>query len=204
MPLLAIGAAIAKRALPAIGRAVLGAGKKLGAKTVGGAIARTAGATAATAVAGRLVTTRSPIPQLPAGFAPQGVPRAPVPQRGPVRRTIERILPGGRSGREFTPASDTTDKYGRPVAVFPEVADRLVAPAGYVIVYPYATAEDKGEPVAMLKGAARSMGLWSARPKPPVSGWDMRAINRAHSAQRRVKKLAGKVGFTCAKKGRKC
>jgi len=117
-----------------------------------------------------------------------------------MRRAVESLVPGGRTGREFTPYEGTErDKMGRPIAVYPETAERTVAPSGYVIVEPWGP---NGERIAMLKGAARAMGLWKARPKPPVSGWDMRAITRASSARGRVKKLAGKVGLKTTAKGR--
>lgn len=135
-------------------------------------------------------------PMLPQ-LSPQGIP---VPREGPIGRTISRILPGGRTGREYTPYQGTEiDKAGRPIAVYPDTAERLVAPPGYVIVYPWGQGS---EPLAMLKGAARSMGLWKARPKPPVSGWDMRAITRAAGAKKRVKSLAGKVGLKTSLRGR--
>ncbi len=214
MPLIPLIAGAAK----AIGGAVLrGAAKKAAGRAVGAvgaAIGRAVGAaasrpvltaTAAAAGAGIIRSATTPqIPMLPAGFAPQGGGgRAPVPREGVVGRTISRILPGGMTGREFTPVDGVErDKYGRPIAVFGERAERWVGPRGYVLVRDPNNPD--AEPVFILKGAARAMGLWSARPKPPVSGWDMRAIQRASAASKRVKKLAGKVGFTCSKKGRKC
>lgn len=201
MALLAIAAAIGKRVLPKVGKAI--------ARAVGGArrvasspAARTALtlATGATAIPPIL---RSAVPggppRLPPGFAPQGTQGgAPVPREGVVGRTISRILPGGMTGREFTPYEGAErDRLGRPIAVYPETVERLNAPTGYVIVR-----LPDGSPIAMLKGAARAMGLWKGRPKPPVSGWDMRAIARAKSARGRVKKLAGAVGLATKSKGR--
>lgn len=214
MPLIPLIAGAAKL----IGGAVAGRAVKKAATAVGSAVTRAVGAAAsrpvltsvAGAAAGAAVTpiinrvAGGGIPSLPAGFAPQGGgARAPVPREGVVGRTISRILPGGMTGREFTPVDGVErDKYGRPIAVFGERAERWVGPRGYVLVRDPANPD--AEPVFLLKGAARAMGLWSPRPKPPVSGWDMRAIQRASAASKRVKKLAGKVGFTCAKKGRKC
>lgn len=133
------------------------------------------------------------------GFGPSAPPqggqrRQPEPMEGMVGRGVSRLLPGGLSGREYTPVKGTErDKYGRPIAVYPERRDRMVGPSGYVIVYPFRQGNDTGDPVAMLKGAARAMGLWSAKPKPVVSGYDTRAIARAHRAKKRVAKLAKKV-----------
>lgn len=165
-------------------------------RAIGGAARRPA-TTAAIATAGTAVLTRATggrpgaPPPLPRGFAPQG---APVPREGVVGRTISRILPGGRTGREFTPYEGTErDKIGRPIAVYPDRGERYIVPTGYVLVKN--PQDPDGEPIAVLKGAARALGLWKPRPKPPVSGWDMRAITRAAGAKKRVKALAGKVGL---------
>lgn len=115
-----------------------------------------------------------PMPQLPA---------MPTPGFGGV---VERVLPGGRSGY-----------LGMPMPVIEvEYEERATVPRGYVVV------TVNGEKVGMLKELARKYGLWKPRPKPPVSGWDARAITRAARAQKKVKNLAGKVGYTCKPKGR--
>lgn len=194
MPLPIIGAAVGAVARRLIPKAATWAGKQIG-RAAGAAARRPATAAAAAAGAGAIIR-RVTGGAAPRGFGPPALPQMPTPQRGPVRRTIERVLPGGRSGREFTPYEGTeADKIGRPIAVYPETAERFVAPPGYVIVYPWATRDDRGEPLAMLKGAARAMGLWKPKPKPPVSGWDARAIRRAAGATSRVKRLAKSVGL---------
>lgn len=127
------------------------------------------------------------------GFGPPPLPGGRQPQ-GVVPRTIQRILPGGRSGRELTPYEGTEyDKIGRPIAVYPEPTQRLYVPPGYVVVN--LGTKENPQQIGMLKGVARAMGLWKARPKPPITGYDARAIRRAASAQKRVKKLAGNVGL---------
>lgn len=128
-----------------------------------------------------------------------GVPR--LPQAGP-RGVGRRIVPGGRSGYTYDPYDLNTpsDKLGRPVAVHPEMTERISCPPGYVAVD---LDGDGVKDACVLKGVARSMGLWKSRPKPPISGYDARAIKRAESAKKRVKKLAGNVGFTCSPKGRR-
>ena len=130
-------------------------------------------------------------PSLPGGRQPEGG------FTGTIKRLGERIIPGGRSGRELMPYEGTErDRMGRPIAVYPDKTERLYAPPGYVIVN-MGTAE-KPMPLAVLKGVARSMGLWKGRPKPPISGYDARAIKRAAAAQKRVKRLAGDVGLRMA------
>lgn len=133
-------------------------------------------------------------PALPANSFGGQTP-IPRPVEGAIGRTISRLLPGGLTGYEFTPVNDMTDKVGRPIAVYPRERTSMVGPTGYVVV------DYNGEKIAMLRGMAIRAGLYKAPPKPPVSGYDMRAINRAHAATKRVKKLAGKVGFACAKRG---
>lgn len=192
IPIVGLGIkALGGRLLKGGFKRLLRGGRRLGATTVGGAIARVGGATVGTAAVGRAVANRF---SGPPSFGPQGIPRPPA---GPVQRIGQRIIPGGKTGREFTPFEGAErDKLGRPIAVYPDTGERYVVPTGYVLV------DVNGEKLAMLKGAARAMGLWKPRPKPPVSGWDMRAITRASSARARVKKLAGKVGLKTAAKGR--
>jgi len=154
---------------------------------------------AATSAAAGAVTTIATglinrfLPPVPNSFGPQG--GIPQPKEGIIGRTISRIIPGGMTGREWTPATDLTDKIGRPLAVHPAVRESVVGPAGYVVV------NYNGQAVAMLRSVAIRAGLYRPPPKPPISGWDLRAINRAASAQKRVKKLAGKVGLVTHRKG---
>lgn len=189
MPLPIVAAVGAKVA----GGAVKKAGKWLAGRLFGSK-GKKAASTAIT-IAERVQQGVFPMPTIePSRFGQQNP--FPQPKEGVVGRTISRILPGGNTGLEFTPVDGTeTDKFGRPISVHPDVGERLIAPRGYVIV-----AGPDGEPIAMLKGAARAMGLWSPRPKPPISGYDARAIRRAAGAKKRVSKLARKVGFTVTKK----
>lgn len=134
-----------------------------------------------------------PLPQ----FTPQGRGTPiPQPKEGLLGRLASRLLPGGMTGNEWTPVNDMTDRVGRPLAVYPAERTSVVGPAGYVMV------TMNGERIAMLRPFAIRAGLYRPPPKPPLSGYDMRAIQRAHSAAKRVKKLAGKVGFRCEVKGR--
>lgn len=174
----------------------------VGRQTVGGLARKAAGAGAAAAATAAVSRVARGGPMAPPVLTlQQQRPAQGRPASLPVR-IGQAITPGGRTGREFTPYNDAdTTKAGMPIAVFPEVRERLYAPPGYVIVTIPAT----GERVGMLKGVARQLGLWKPDPKPPVNGWDMRAIRRAAAAQKRVKKLAGQVGFKCAsKKGGRC
>lgn len=176
---------VAKRRLSKSG------GRGFDVRKVGGKWVKVAAPGAATGVA--LRGYRGGPPALP-GVGPR------TPQRGP-RGVGRRIIPGGRSGYTYDPYDLDTpqDKYGRPVAVHPEMTERIKCPPGYVAV----DLDGDGQSDAcMLKGTARAMGLWSSRPKPPISGYDARAIKRAERAKKRVKKLAGNVGYKCTTKGR--
>jgi hypothetical protein len=196
-----IGVAVKAVAGGAIGSAIGRAGSWVG-KQVGSSTGRAVVGGAAAAGAGAVITSYAgggyPPPPPPGMIPGYGSPQLP---EGPISRTISRILPGGKSGKEYQPFEGTEiNRYGQPIAVYPDKAERWKAPPGYVIVYPWGPDQ---QPIAMLKGAARAMGLWHPAPKPPVSGWDMRAIQRAHSAGKRVKSLAKKVGLSVsAKRGR--
>lgn len=182
-----VGGGLIKRAVGGGARKLIGGAAKgiIGAAAASGAVSAAGGAL--TRWRGG-VTTTSFVP-------PQGVPR---PREGPIGRRISQILPGGMSGREFTPVNDMTDRTGRPIAVYPETVEQTRGPSGYVVV----TNPSTGDKIAMLRHFAIRAGLYDAPPKPPVSGYDMRAINRAASARKRVKKLASKVGFACKTRGR--
>lgn len=198
-----VAAPFAKKAAKWVGRQALGAARATGARTIGGAIVRTAGgavvAGAATSAAGAAYDRlRRPGLTPPPGFAPQGgMPQggAPRPREGVVGRTISRVLPGGMTGREFMPYGDLTDKYGRPIAVYPEEIAQVRGPRGYVVV------NYNGERVAIQSRVAQKMGLYTPPAKPPITGADMKAIRRANSARKRVQRTAKMVGLKGCKKG---
>lgn len=178
-----LGGAARRRLSKAAGKVGALAGKAIGL------VARNPGTTAAAggmAIAGVNRLRSGGAPPMPTGFQQPA---------GRIRRVGQRLIPGGKTGLEFTPYEGAeVDRLGRSIAVYPETRDRLYAPPGYVIVRPWGP---EGDVIAMLKGPARAMGLWHPDPKPPVSGWDMRAITRAAAAKKRVKKLSSKVGLSC-------
>lgn len=191
-------AAVAPKAGKWVARQVLGAARATGAKTIGGAVLRTAavtaGAGALTKVAGNVLRpTLAPAPTFgPQG--PQGSFPAPQPREGVAGRVVSRILPGGMTGREFTAYGEMTDKLGRPIAVYPEEVVQVRGPRGYVVV------NVNGERIAVQSRVAVKMGLYTPPPKPPITGADMRAIRRANSATKRVARVAKQVGIKCAKR----
>lgn len=181
--------------IAAAGRVALGAAGALAKRgVIRGSVGRALGG-AAVAGGGAVAIQRGRGRTPPAG--PPGVPRLP---QGGATGVARRVLPGGRSGYTYDPydLNTPTDKLGRPVAVQPELAERIKCPPGYVAVD---LDGDGVKDACVLKGMARSLGLFKSRPKPPISGYDARAIRRAESAKKRVKKLAGNVGYTCAPKG---
>jgi len=189
-----LAAGAARRLVP---KAAAWAGSRLGraATSRAGRVAITLGSGVAVDRAVNRLAGGSGVPSFPTGVSTF---QAPQPREGRIGRTVSRILPGGMTGREFMPATDMTDKIGRPLAVYPEEITQVRGPRGYVVV------TYNGEKVAMLRAVAIRTGLYNPPPKPPLSGYDMRAINRANSARKRVKKLAGKVGFKCASRAGKC
>lgn len=162
-----------------------------GAAPVLQSVGRTAAASVGSTILTGLINRFLPPP--PPSFGPQTP--IPQPKEGALGRFVSRVLPGGMTGREWTPVNDMTDRVGRPLAVYPAERTQVVGPSGYVMV------TMNGERIAMLKSFAVRAGLYKAPPKPPLSGYDMRAITRAAAASKRVKKLAGKVGFRCERKG---
>lgn len=206
MPFPLAAAVVGGTARKAVGGAVKKAGRWLagrlfgskGRRAAGAAIDVAAGGVAAagaTSIITRVTGGMGGPPGLPptGSFGPGG--QYPRPREGVVGRTVSRMLPGGLTGYEGVALDGTEyDKYGRPIAVGVEMRERAYAPPGYVIV------QTEDGPIAMLKGAARAMGLWQGKPKPPVSGWDMRAIGRAARAKKRVRKLGSKVGLKLSAK----
>lgn len=170
-------------------------GNEAGLLGAAGTVIKEVGRSAATGIVTGLVNRFLPPgpPSLPGGQG-GGTP-IPRPREGIIGRTISRLLPGGMTGNEWTPVNDMTDRVGRPLAVYPAERTSVVGPQGYVMV------TMNGERIAMLRSFAIRAGLYKAPPKPPLSGYDMRAIQRAHTATKRVKKLASKVGFIVAKRG---
>lgn len=192
-----VAAPFAKKAAKWVGRQALGAARATGAQTIGGAVARAgAGVAAAAGVARVAGGLTRPTLSLPQGFAPQGGFPMPRPQEGVVGRTISRILPGGMTGREYTPYGDLTDKYGRPIAVYPAEVVQVRGPRGYVVV------NYNGEQVAIQSRVAQKMGLYTPPAKPPITAADMKAIRRANGARKRVQRTAKMVGLKGCKTGR--
>lgn len=74
-----------------------------------------------------------------------------------------------------------------------DVREHRVCPRGQVLAV-----DGRCYPRSMVP---RSLREWVPTPRVPITRRDVVAIRRAASAQDRVKKLAGDVGFTCKKKG---
>lgn len=162
------------------------------AKKVAGGVAVGVATTAIGSKMGGGFLPAPPPPPATFGATPQGGGIVPRPREGIVGRTVSRILPGGMTGYEGVALEGTEyDRYGRPIAVGAEMVERVRAVPGYVVIRN--PNMNDGEPFLMLKGAARAMGLWHPKPKPLVSGYDVRAAQRAHRMKKKVKKFAAKV-----------
>lgn len=120
-----------------------------------------------------------------------------------VRGVVERILPGGRSGTLADRFGEATlGAFGIP-GIFPaqvgsrsnargEVNPILECPPGAVL------GKDN---ICYMKGSIpRKFRKWPPAPRAPVTAQDAKAIRKAASARKRVKKLAGNVGFKCQPK----
>jgi hypothetical protein len=130
------------------------------------------------------------------GLSGISVPSSPGPTNGTI------TAPVGSAQLGFTLAK-------------PMQTSKLQAPPGYVIValppnapeavyalqngYGFVAVKDGREVVkfAMRRADAIKRRYWRPQPKPPITRADMRAINRANAAQRRVAKTARRAGVKC-------
>jgi hypothetical protein len=67
---------------------------------------------------------------------------------------------------------------------------RFRAPRGYVVVYPDDPHGRTGTPVAMLKGVAKTCGLWKQPAKPPIKASDWRCLRRANTVVNKLDRIA--------------
>lgn len=106
-----------------------------------------------------------------------------------------------------------TNALAMPSVVAPTAAQRLTAPAGYVIVtipYSHPTAQQaialggaqtpEGVKVAMLKPMARRSGLWKARQKPLLTASDGRIIKKAARLRSKLRRTSARSGVVVTTK----
>jgi len=93
-------------------------------------------------------------------------------------------------------ANQLEDSAGRPLVVNPGLEERIKCPRGYVAV----EIDDEGTRVCMLKGAAISQGLYSRRPRPPISASEWRILKSAGRTGKKVEAVLGKAGASVGKK----
>lgn len=114
------------------------------------------------------------------GLSPEDVrPR----QVGPVPKHGART--SGVAGTPPSTASRVDPRTGCVITLPLEVVARAKCPRGYVAV----NDPETGARVCMLKGAARSCGLWKAPKKPPISTRDWDALKRASSTIKKVDRV---------------
>ena len=133
-------------------------------------------------------------PLSPSGFAPDAA-RGPCPE-GRIRvgtLCVDPLAaaPGGRplaipAGGDASGMSPL-GLYAEPQV---ETQTRLKCPPGLVL----------GIDNRCYASLPNKYRKWKKKAKPPITASDMKAIRRAAAAQKRVKKLAGNVGFTCKKR----
>ena len=121
--------------------------------------------------------------------------------RGSRTRASATSLASRQAGGRMVPAGHRAlggaeDRHGRPLMVSANQATRIQCPPGYVAVM-----TPSGQQVCMLKGAAKSAGLYKERRKPPISAGDWRKLQVAERVRKKAKKIASKAGFTTTKKG---
>jgi hypothetical protein len=120
-----------------------------------------------------------------------------------VAGTVQRFLPGGRTGTQADIYGDAVvGSFGIPAlvpAVVGQVQDRngnvkpiQRCPPGAVL------GKDN---LCYMKGSIpRQFRKWKPAPRPVMSAKDAKAIRSIGRLQNKVKKLAGDVGYTCRKR----
>jgi len=93
-------------------------------------------------------------------------------------------------------ANQLADAAGRPLVVNPGLEERIKCPRGYVAV----EIDEEGTRVCMLKGAAISQGLYSRRPRPPISASEWRILKSSGRTAKKVEVVLGKAGAAVGKK----
>jgi hypothetical protein len=111
---------------------------------------------------------------------------------------IDRFLPGGSTGVLGSGGQAVMGAFGAPAMVPAQVGTINGQPilkcrAGMVL--------GKDNLCYVKSSLPRQFRKWAPAPKPPITGGDAKAIRRAESAKKRVKKLASAVGFTTSRKG---
>lgn len=114
---------------------------------------------------------------------------------------------GGGTGTSVTgppgpEGNPTVGAWGMP-AIVPQIVGRIRRANGSEgLILKCPTRMVLGaDNLCYMKPLAARYRKWRPAPRPPVSAEDARAIRLAASAKKRVKKLAGRVGFSCAPKG---
>jgi len=122
----------------------------------------------------------------------------PAAGSGTQRVSGEESQLGGTVSGLFTDldANQLEDSVGRPLVVNPGIEQRIKCPRGYVAV----EIDDAGTRVCMLKGAAVSQGLYSRRPRPPISASEWRILKSSGRTAKKVEVVLGKAGAAVGKK----
>ena len=114
--------------------------------------------------------------------------------------TIQRILPGGKSGTLGDVSGNAVvGAFGVPGLVPEQVG---VINGGPILKCPAGMVLGKDDICYVRSVLPRQFRKWPRAARPPITAGDAKAIRKAESAKRRVKKLAGAVGFSCTRKCR--
>lgn len=112
--------------------------------------------------------------------------------------TIQRILPGGKTGTlSDVQGQAVVGAFGVPGLLPAQVG---VINGGPILKCPAGMVLGKDDICYVRSVLPRQFRKWPRAPRPPITAGDAKAIRKAEGAKRRVKKLAGSVGFACTKK----
>lgn len=185
---------VARKLIPAhtvVGK-MIGATRQVGTKLAGPAVV----GLAAGAVGQALVPTSSGAPAVQAPGLP-AVPGAAEAAGVGVGTAIGRAITGaipwwkGPGGGLQMPWADPATMKGLKEPFVLDDAYLIPtyrAPRGYVVVR-----DANGKPYPMWKPLARSMGLWRAARKPPISAGDWNKYQTAQTVEKKLRKIAGRA-----------
>lgn len=112
--------------------------------------------------------------------------------------TVERVLPGGKTGYTEPLAGWTsTEAYGTTGFIPQAVSSSyLTCPRGFVLY-----GKQAGMEVCLPKGMLpNKYRKWPKSPNPALSAQDMKTLRRIGTLQKRIRRVAGNAGFTVKKR----
>lgn len=124
------------------------------------------------------------------GSPPGGLETYTPPGQVPNQHPGARGAPpaGASTPARYAGAGGMVDRMGNPIAVVPQVAQKMKCPRGYVL----ANDPISGAPVCVKRAVAISLRLWSPRKKGPISAGDWSTFKKSAAVQKKLEGIARK------------